>query len=68
MTRSLDINDLQFITDENGDKTAVIVPIDMFNQLIQQSLSSISTDKKAANEQSMDENDLVADLKSRGLI
>ncbi len=68
MTRSLDINDLQFITDENGDKTAVIVPIDMFNQLIQQSLSSISTDKKAANEQSTDENDLVADLKSRGLI
>jgi len=68
MTHSLNIDDLQFITNENGDKTAVIVPIDMFNQLMQQSLSSISTDKKAANEQATDENDLVADLKSRGLI
>jgi len=68
MTTPLDIRDLQFITNENGDKTAVIVPVDIFNQLIQQSLSSISTDKKAANEQTTDENDLVADLKSRGLI
>ena len=68
MINSLDTGDLQFIINDHGNKTAVIVPIDMFNQWMQQSLSSISTDKKAANEQATDENDLVADLKSRGLI
>lgn len=58
---------IQYITDEKGDKVAVILPIEEFEELLLdlEDLKDISNRK---NEETIDHDDLLEELKNDGLL
>lgn len=58
---------LQYITDNNGKKTAVIIPIDQFEELLEdiEDLQIIATRKE---EETISHEDLINELKQDGLL
>lgn len=57
---------LRYITDESGAKTAVIVPIDTFENLLED-LEDLATIAERRDEPTMSHRDLMAELKRAGL-
>ena len=57
----------KFVTDENGNKTEVILPINIFNQIIED-LEDLSIVASRRNESSIKHEDLINDLKANGYI
>jgi hypothetical protein len=57
----------QYITDEMGQKTAVILPIDAYTELLED-LSDLAAVAERRNEKTVSHQDLIAELKADGLI
>ena len=58
---------LQYVTDEKGEKTAVIFPIDEFVELLED-LDDLAAIAERRDEPTISHNDLIADLKRDGLL
>jgi hypothetical protein len=58
---------LQFITDENGEKTAVILPIGEFQELLED-IEDLAVVAERREEPTISHDDLVAELKRDGLL
>ena len=58
---------LQYVTDEKGEKTAVIFPIDEFVELLED-LDDLAAIVERRDEPPISHNDLIADLKRDGLL
>jgi hypothetical protein len=61
------INRPQYITDNEGHKTAVILPIAVYDELLED-LSDLATAAERRNEDIVSHKDLVGSLKADGLI
>jgi hypothetical protein len=58
---------LQYVTNEAGEKTAVILPIDQFQELIED-IEDLAAAAERRDEPTTPHKDLVAELKRDGLI
>jgi hypothetical protein len=58
---------LQFITNESGEKTAVILPIDEFQELVED-LEDLAIVAERRDEPTITHQELLAELKQDGLI
>ena len=65
----LNINDIhvRYITDENGDKSEVIVPIEEFEGLLED-LKDLAIVAERRDEKTVSHDDLVKELKHYGLL
>ncbi len=65
----LNINDIhvRYITDENGDKSEVIVPIEEFESLLED-LKDLAIVAERREEKTVSHDDLVKELKHNGLL
>ena len=61
------VNHLNFITDENGQKTAVILSIDAYTELLED-LSDLAAVAERRSESTIAHKDLLDSLKNDGLI
>ena len=59
--------ELQYITDETGEKTAVILSIEQFQQLLED-IEDLAAVAERREERSISQEDLVAGLKQDGLL
>ncbi len=59
--------ELQYVTNEAGEKTAVILPIDRFQELIED-IEDLASAAERRDEPTVSHRDLVAELKRDGLI
>lgn len=59
--------ELQYVTNDAGEKTAVILPIDRFQELIQD-IEDLASAAERRDEPTVSHKDLVAELKRDGLI
>jgi hypothetical protein len=59
--------ELQFVTNDAGEKTAVILPIDRFQELIED-IEDLASAAERRDEPTVSHKDLVAELKRDGLI
>lgn len=57
----------QYITDEKGHKTAVILSLDAYSELMED-LSDLAAAAERRNEQTISHEDVVAGLKADGLV
>jgi hypothetical protein len=57
----------QYITDDKGHKTAVILPIEAYTELLED-LSDLAAVAERRNEETVSHKDLLAELKADGLI
>lgn len=57
----------QYITDEKGEKTAVILPISEFEELLEE-LEDLVTLTQRKDESTIDHEDLIHELKQDGLL
>ena len=57
----------QYITDENGRKTAVILPIEAYTELLED-LSDLAAVAERRDEKTVSHKDVLAELKADGLI
>ncbi len=58
---------LQYVTNEAGEKTAVILPLDQFQELIED-IEDLAAAAERRDEPTIRHEDLVAELKRDGLI
>ena len=58
---------LQYVINEQGQKTAVILPIDQFEELIED-LEDLATIAERREEPTIAHSDLVSELKQNGLL
>lgn len=58
---------LQFITNQNGEKTAVILPIEEFQELLED-LQDLAIVAERREESTISHHELLAELKQDGLI
>jgi PHD/YefM family antitoxin component YafN of YafNO toxin-antitoxin module len=58
---------LQYITDQTGEKTAVILPLEEFQELIED-IEDLAVVAKRHAEPTVSHNELLAELKSDGLL
>ena len=58
---------LQYVTNEAGEKTAVILPLDQFQELIED-IEDLAAAAERCDEPTIRHEDLVAELKRDGLI
>lgn len=65
----VDLNDLhvQYVTDQTGEKHAVILPIDVFFQLLED-LQDLAIAAERADEPTLSHEQLIEELKSDGLL
>lgn len=59
--------DLQYITNEAGDKTAVILPLEQFQQLLED-IEDLAAIAERRDEDTISHADVVSDLKRDGLL
>jgi hypothetical protein len=59
--------DLQYVTNEQGQKTAVILPIEQFEQLLED-IEDLATVAERREEPTIAHADLVSELKQDGLL
>lgn len=59
--------DLQYVTNDAGEKTAVIMPINQFQELIED-IEDLASAAERRDEPTVSHKDLVAELKRDGLI
>lgn len=59
--------ELQYVTNNAGEKTAVIVPINQFQELIED-IEDLASAAERRDEPTVSHKDLVAELKRDGLI
>ena len=59
--------DLQYVMNDAGEKTAVILPIDQFRELIED-VEDLTAAAERRDEQTIPHKNLVAELKRDGLI
>lgn len=59
--------ELQYVTNDAGEKTAVIVPINQFQELIED-IEDLASAAERRDEPTVSHKDLVAELKRDGLI
>ena len=59
--------ELQYVTNDAGEKTAVILPIDQFQELVED-MEDLATAAERRDEPTILHKDLVAELKRDGLI
>ena len=59
--------ELQYVTNDAGEKTAVILPINQFEELIED-MEDLAMASEQCDESSISHKDLVAELKRDGLI
>ncbi len=59
--------DLQYVTNDAGEKTAVILPIDQFQELIED-IEDLASAAERRDEPTVSHKDLIAELKRDGLI
>lgn len=59
--------ELQYVTNDAGEKTAVILPIDQFRELIED-VEDLAAAAERRGEPTIPHKDLVAELKRDGLI
>jgi hypothetical protein len=59
--------DLQYVTNEQGQKTAVILPIAQFEELLED-IEDLATVAERREEPTIAHNDLVSELKQDGLL
>ena len=59
--------ELQYVTNDAGEKTAVILPINQFQELIED-MEDLAIAAERRDESSIPHKDLVAELKRDGLI
>ncbi|GAB1483559.1 hypothetical protein MASR2M78_23750 [Treponema sp.] len=57
----------QYITDENGHKTAIILKLDEYSELLED-LSDLAAVAERRNEETISHTDLLAQLKAEGLL
>lgn len=58
---------LQYVTNEAGEKTAVILPLDQFQELVED-IEDLAAAAERRDEPTIRHEDLVAELKRDGLI
>ncbi len=58
---------LQYITDDNGKKTAVIIPIDQFEELLED-IEDLLMIAQRKEEETISHEDLINELKQDGLL
>ena len=58
---------VQYIVDANGDKSAVVLPIDQYYQLLED-LDDLAVLAERRDEPTQSHEDLLAELKQRGLL
>ena len=58
---------VQYVTNTNGEKTAVIVPIDEFEELLED-IEDLAAVAERRDEPTIAHDELLAELKQRGLI
>jgi hypothetical protein len=65
----IDLNDLhvQYVTDQTGEKNAVILPIDVFFQLLED-LQDLAIAAERTDEPTLSHQQLIEELKSDGLL
>jgi hypothetical protein len=66
MINSLNLH-TQYITDEKGEKTAVILPISEFEELLEE-FEDLVTLTQRKDESTIDHEDLINELKQDGLL
>ncbi|MEK6321063.1 MAG: hypothetical protein AABN33_05210 [Acidobacteriota bacterium] len=59
--------ELQYVTNDAGEKTAVILPIDRFQELIED-IEDLASAAERRDEPTVSHKDLIAELKRDGLI
>ena len=59
--------DLQYVTNQAGEKTAVILPIDKFEQLLED-LGDLAAVAERRNEPTVSHSELLTELKRDGII
>lgn len=59
--------DLQYVTNEQGQKTGVILPIDQFEELLED-IEDLATVAERREEPTITHADLVSELKQEGLL
>lgn len=59
--------DLQYVTNDAGEKTAVILPINQFQDLIED-IEDLASAAERRDEPTVSHKDLIAELKRDGLI
>ncbi len=59
-------NEQQYITDGQGNKTAIILPMDAYNELLED-LSDLAAVVERRNDDTTSHTDLIASLKADGL-
>jgi hypothetical protein len=57
----------QYVTDDTGKKTAVLLPIEQYERLLED-LEDLAAVAERRNEQTISHEDLVAELKRDGLL
>jgi PHD/YefM family antitoxin component YafN of YafNO toxin-antitoxin module len=67
MTRAIRDLQAQYITDENGKKTAVILPIEEFEELLED-IEDIAVLLERRDEPSIPFDEVIAKLKQNGLL
>ena len=58
---------VQYIVDANGDKSAVVLPIDQFYQLLED-LDDLAVLAQRRDEPTVSHDDLLAELRQRGIL
>jgi hypothetical protein len=58
---------LQYITDKSGEQTVVILPIDVFRELMED-LEDLGAIAERRDEHTISREELISDLKKNGLI
>jgi len=61
------ISNPQYITDAKGQKTAVILPLDAYTELLED-LSDLAAVAERRTEETLSHKDLLAELKADGLL
>lgn len=59
--------ELQYVTNDAGEKTAVILPIDQFHELMDD-IEDLAAAAERRDEPTISHSDLIAELKQDGLI
>jgi PHD/YefM family antitoxin component YafN of YafNO toxin-antitoxin module len=60
-------DNLQYVTNQAGEKTAVILPIDEFEELLED-LRDLALIAERRNEESISHEELLAELKQDGIV
>lgn len=63
----LDNNPVQYITDQSGERNAVILPIDFYYQLLED-LEDLAIAAERVNEPTLSHQQLIDELKADGLL